>query len=331
MIKNILISAFVMLNTQSCSQKKETMINQNPTITADNIVEEITKQIKHYPSEKIYKLNYTNQDCYFKLYVNDMIIGRQFITSQGGTAIEINNVINKKGKYKVRYELFPVTSENKNTLNEDTNFLLSLDSYDLKNENASDIEYINYEVPKTDEKVTESYSKYKFIGTGKSNYENSFDVEIDIPYSLNFPFENAQDLRKMDKKQLEVKLLKKYKEVAGIYQNKDLDNIAKLVYNNLSNQFISTYATKNQIQDAWDEINEILIKSDNEILPIKEYKIEYFSNGKLVALFTNDTNSKTRGGNALICNVKSGNHGKGLIELKHFFYIPQGETEFKVY
>ena len=57
---------------QSCYQKKETMINQNPTITAENIVDEIAKQVKHYPAEKIYKLNYTNQDCFFKLYINDI-------------------------------------------------------------------------------------------------------------------------------------------------------------------------------------------------------------------------------------------------------------------
>ncbi len=154
------------------------MINQNPTITAENIVDEIAKQVKHYPAEKIYKLNYTNQDCFFKLYINDIIIGRQFITSQGGTAIEINNAINKKGKYKVSYELFPIVSENNNILQENTNFLLSLDSYDLKNEDASDIEYISYEVPKTEEKVTENYSKNKFIASGKTYYKGSFNVHF---------------------------------------------------------------------------------------------------------------------------------------------------------
>lgn len=31
----------------ACSQTKETMINQNPSITADNIVDEIAKQVKY--------------------------------------------------------------------------------------------------------------------------------------------------------------------------------------------------------------------------------------------------------------------------------------------
>ena len=67
-------------------------------------------------------------------------------------------------------------------------------------------------------------------------------------------------------------------------------------------------------------------------LTFSDYLREFLENGEVyVALFTDGLNSKLRGGNALICNVKSGNHGKGFIELKHFFYIPQGETEFKVY
>ena len=35
----------------ACSQNKS-QIMQNPQITADNIVDEITKEVKHYPSEK---------------------------------------------------------------------------------------------------------------------------------------------------------------------------------------------------------------------------------------------------------------------------------------
>ena len=63
-------------------------------------------------------------------------------------------------------------------MQENTNFLLSLDSYDLKNEDASDIEYISYEVPKTEEKVTENYSKNKFIASGKTYYKGSFNVNF---------------------------------------------------------------------------------------------------------------------------------------------------------
>ena len=45
-MKKAVLTLFLLLSLQSCSQK--TMITQNPNITADNLVEEIAKQVKHY-------------------------------------------------------------------------------------------------------------------------------------------------------------------------------------------------------------------------------------------------------------------------------------------
>ena len=110
---------------------------QNPNITADNIVEEISKQVKHYPSEKIYKISYLNEIAFFKLYVNDVLVYREFQFPQGGSVIDINNVINKSGIHKVSYQLSPIEkteeySESYSTLTEDTNMLVTLKSYDKK-------------------------------------------------------------------------------------------------------------------------------------------------------------------------------------------------------
>ena len=138
-MKKIILTTLILFSLQSCSQKTETMLNQNQDITADNIVEEISKQIKHYPSEKIYKLSYLNEIAFFKLYVNDVLVYREFQFPQGGSAIDINNVINKSGIYKVSYQLFPIEKteeydENYSTLTEDTNMILTLKSYDKKKE-----------------------------------------------------------------------------------------------------------------------------------------------------------------------------------------------------
>ena len=335
-MKKIIFTTLILLSLQSCSQKNDNMINQNLDITANNIVEKITQEIKHYPSEKIYKFSYNNEMVYFNVYIDDVLAYRQFRLPQSGSAFEINNVIFNKGQHKVYYQLFPIGitkeyEEDYKTLTDDTNLNLKLKSYDLQNKELRDIEYTEYSIPKIKEEIAKDYFKEKFQGTGKTYYEGSFDINVDVPYELHPPFKNAQDLRKMDKKELEVKLVKEYNKIRNIYQNKEKDNIAKLVYDNLKMQLVTDYATKEQVKEAWDEINEILFKSEIEILPIENYKMQFFAEGKLVALFTDGSNPKIRGGNAVVCNVKSGNHGKGFIELKHFFYIPQGETEFKVY
>jgi len=57
-VHNIVLACVALLTFQSYSQP--TPVNQNPNITADNLVEEIAKQVKHYPSERIYVVEYNS-------------------------------------------------------------------------------------------------------------------------------------------------------------------------------------------------------------------------------------------------------------------------------
>lgn len=310
----------------ACSQSKNEII-QNPNINANNIVEEITKQIKHYPSEKQYTFTYNNHLCYFEILVNDMPSFKEYDEAQTGSAFLINDAVFKSGKQKVTYKVYPASSE---VLPDNTDLKLTLSSYDQKNKSADDVTYMEYSIPKNEKKVTENYSNYTFSGAGKTFYEGSFDINVEVPYANQSPFEKAQDLRKMNKKELEIKLVKEYNKVRSIYQSKDKDQVARLLFDKLKNQMVAEYASPEKVKAAWNEAGEIVFNSDIEILPIEKYQMRFFADGRLVALYTDGSNPKTKGDNALICKIKSG-EGKGLLELKHVFYIPQGETEFKVY
>jgi hypothetical protein len=325
-MKKLLLCLIFITGLTACSQNKNEIM-QNTNINANNIVEEITKQIKYYPSEKQYTFNYNNHMCYFEILVNDMPLFKEYEEAQTGSAFLINDAIFKSGKQKVTYKIYPASSE---VLPDNTDLKLTLSSYDQKNKNADDVTYMEYSIPKNEKKVTENYSKYTFSGAGKIFYEGSFDINVEVQYTNQYPFEKAQDLRKMDKKELEIKLLKEYNKVRSIYQSKDKDKVARLLFDKLKNQMVAEYASPEKVKAAWNEAGEILFNSDIEILPIEKYQIRFFANGRLVALYTDGSNPKTKGDNALICNMKSG-YGKGLLELKHLFYIPQGETEFKVY
>ncbi len=325
-MKKILLSFILIASITACSQNKNDMM-QNPNITADNIAEEITKQIKHYPVEKQYKYRYNNSMCYFEISINDIPSFKDYQSSQNGSAFLINDMIFKSGKQKVSYKLLPSEGTQ---LKDNTELQLTLLSYDQKNKNAHDVEYSKFTLPQIEEKIAENYSKFKFSGAGKPYFEGSFDVNVEVPYNLQSPFENAQDLRKIDKKDLEEKLVKEYNKIRSIYQSKDKDKVARLLYDKLKNQMVTEYASPQKVKATWEEAKEILFNSDMEILPIEKYEMKFFGNGKLVALYADGSNPNTRGGNALVCHLKSG-YGKGFLELKHLFYIPQGETEFKVY
>ncbi|MDQ0595524.1 hypothetical protein QFZ37_003893 [Chryseobacterium ginsenosidimutans] len=165
----------------------------------------------------------------------------------------------------------------------------------------------------------------------KTFYEGRFEVNIDVPYNSEPPFENAIDLRKMNNNELETKLLKKYKEVWNIYQNKQYDNIAKLEYNSLKDLYVSTYESKEVIDKNINILfTEIYKSSTFKMQPIEKYKLEFFADGKLAALMLDTEDNRLRGNTSLWATVNYDGGIRGIF-LNRYFYIPQGETEFQAY
>lgn len=334
-MKKLILSTIIITSFMACSQNKS-QIMQNPQITADNIVDEITKEVKHYPSEKMYGLEYSNDNCYFEMFIDGIRAYKKSNKVIAGTAaVETNHLLFKSGKHTVSYKMYPMykSEESGKTLStfiDETVLEFSLYSFDKRNKGADDVEYLKYEVPKIETKVTPDYSTFKFEGAGKTFYEGSFDINVDVPYELHPPFENAQDLRKMDKKDLETKLFAKYKEVWNVYQNKELDNIARLEYDALKNLYVSNYESKETIQENWDVFYKVYKSSSFEMQPIEKYKLEFFADGKMAALMLDTTDNRFRGNTALWAKV---DYDGGLrpLFLNFYFYLPQGETEFKVY
>ena len=337
-MKKTILTLFLLLSLQSCLQKKETMITQNPNITADNLVEEIAKQVKHYPSEKVYKIRYSNDNCYFDMFVDGIRAyrypGRGAV---GSTAIEINELLFHSGKHTISYKMYPLytleeegVTTTQNTLVNNSYVALKVKSYDLKNEEADDILYAEYTTPNIAIKNAQGDTiSYKFAGSGKTYYEGSFEVELEVPYQLQPPFATAQDLRKMDQKLLMTKLLAKYKEVWQIYKNRELDNIARLEFDMLKYYAVSHYATKEVIKKNWDFLYDNYKNTSFEMQPITNYKLEFFADGKLVALMLDTKDNKIRGNTALWIKLKDEENTP--VFFNRYFYIPQGETEFKVY
>ena len=338
-MKKTILTLFLLLSLQSCLQKKETMITQNPNITADNLVEEIAKQVKNYPSERIYGIGYSNDNCYFDMFINDIKVhtfpGRGLI---GSTAVEVNQLLPHSGKYTISYKMYPLYTleeEGKtvtlNTLVDKSHLALDVYSYNLKDKNEGDIFYAEYATPNIAIKNAQGDTIYKFAGAGKTYYEGSFEVELEVPYQLQPPFATAQDLRKMDQKLLMTKLLAKYKEVWQIYKNREINNIARLEFDNLKHYAISNYETKETIAEDWKVFYNVY-KNNNtfEMQPLENYKLEFFADGKLVALMLDTKDNRFRGNTALWAKVDYEGGIRPLF-LNRYFYIPQGETEFKVY
>ena len=335
-MKHWFLWGLVLVMFYSCSSP--TPVNQNPNITADNLVEEIAKQVKHYPSEKVYKIRYSNDNCYFEMFVDGIRVHKLFVRG-GSTAVEVSNLLFHSGKHTISYKMYPLytleergVTTTQNTLVDKSYVTLEVCSYDLKNEEAEDISYAEYATPNIATKNAQGDTIYKFAGAGKTYYEGSFEVELDVPYQLQPPFATAQDLRKMDQKLLMTKLLAKYKEVWQIYKNRELDNIARLEYDSLKDLFISHYAIPKTIKENWAVIYDNYKNGTFEIQPIENYKLEFFADGKLAALMLDTKDNKICGNTVLWAKLIYENGEFGMpVFFNRYFYIPQGETEFKVY
>ncbi|OXA82312.1 hypothetical protein B0A56_05295 [Flavobacterium columnare NBRC 100251 = ATCC 23463] len=328
-----IISISILISLLINCKKQEQKIMQNEKITSNNIVQSISEKIKHYPSEKIYTLDYKSYYSFFEVFINDIPLESYFDNFASGSSFEINPRIFKSGKYKVKYKMYPVGKVNNETFSllRDNSYLdFTLTSYDLKNKDASDILYTHYKTSMDKIKISEKYSEEKFVGAGKTYYEGSFDVDVQVPYEINPVFEKAKDLRKMDKKELEAKLLSAYQKVWNIYQNKEYDNIAKISFDSMKDEFVSRYMSKEEVAEYWNYLLTAYKSDTFQMQPIKDYKLEFFADGKLVALMLTTKDNNYRGNTALWARV---NHDGGMrpLFLNSYFYIPEGETEFKVY
>jgi hypothetical protein len=328
-ILSLMLACFMI----SCAdKKKESIIMQNQHITADNLVAEVIKNKKQYSEEKVYSLAYTNSYCFFEVFINDMPIFKDF-KIMGVSGFEINPFVFKSGKQKVVYKMYPANKSdfgNFKTLRDNTYLELDLVSYDFKKQDADDVEYSFYKSP-MDTVVTEGFSEQKCVARGKEYYEGSFEIDVNVPYVLNKPFEKGKDLRKMDKKELEAKVLIYYKKLSQIYTNKEMDNIARLNYDNFANEFYALYEKDEEIEKTWKGIMKKVNSSSFEMQPIENYKIQFFGDGKLVSLISKSEIPHLRQNSALWAKYKNDDGDLSALKIKTYLYIPEGETEFKLF
>lgn len=307
---------------------------QNKDITSKNIVEEISKQVKEFDSEPIYLFSYQKYYAHFEVYINDFLAFKNFKNSSSSSGFEINQYLLPKNN-KITYRMFPLgeikgDDEDYKTLNDESYLSFKLMSYDKKHIANKDIIYSDYKTPTILNQVNKNNNEEKFIGAGKKFYEDSFEIKVNLPFNNNFLYQNAKDLRQLEKTQLEKKVLDFYNKIHKVYKTKDLDNIAKLSFDSFKNEMITNYKTKEEISEIWQELIGIYEDSTFEMQPIKEYKLSYFANGRLVALINKNSDYNFKSTSALWAKVNI-DGGTRPFFIDTYLYIPEGETEFKVY
>ena len=319
-VHNIVLACVALLTFQSCSQPAP--VNQNPNITADNLVEEIAKQVKHYPSEPQYVMHYFNGVCNFEIYINDFKVVKSFNNESFKTSERINPFLLSKNN-QLKIILYPRDSVNK--LNLQAGLDLKVNSYENTDRFSIEKQQSNLFIYQTPEDEN-GFFKY----AGKEYFEQTVAFTLpDVPYKIE-GWKDSQDLRNFDKKLLEQKVLQAYQMIQKSFKERDLDKIAQFSYNKMKDQAIAQYFDEEEVQEGWEELISIAGADNLEFFPLENYELVFYGEGRLVGLKSKKKDKGFRGASVLLCKFKREGKWVGA-ELDYLLHIPKGETEFKVY
>ena len=319
-MKKAVLTLFLLLSLQSCSQK--TMITQNPNITADNLVEEIAKQVKHYPSEPQYVMHYFNGVCNFEIYINDFKVVKSFNNESFKTSKRINPFLLSKNN-QLKIILYPRDSVNK--LNLQAGLDLKVNSYENTDRFSIEKQQSNLFIYQTPEDEN-GFFKY----AGKEYFEQTVTFTLpEVPYKIE-GWKDSQDLRNFDKKLLEQKVLQAYQMIQKSFKERDLDKIAQFSYNKMKDQAIAQYFDEEEVQEGWEELISIAGGDNLEFFPLENYELVFYGEGRLVGLKSKKKDKGFRGASALLCKFKREGKSVGA-ELDYLLHIPKGKTEFEIY
>ena len=319
-VHNIVLACVALLTFQSCSQP--TPVNQNPNITADNLVEEIAKQVKHYPSEPQYVMHYFNGVCNFEIYINDFKVVKSFNNESFKTSERINPFLLSKNN-QLKIILYPRDSVNK--LNLQAGLDLKVNSYENTDRFSIEKQQSNLFIYQTPEDEN-GFFKY----AGKEYFEQTVAFTLpDVPYEIE-GWKDSQDLRNFDKKLLEQKVLQAYQMIQKSFKERDLDKIAQFSYNKMKDQAIAQYFDEEEVQEGWEELISIAGADNLEFFPLENYELVFYGEGRLVGLKSKKKDKGFRGASALLCKFKREGKWVGA-ELDYLLHIPKGKTEFEIY
>ena len=319
-MKHIIFTLLVLTAFQSCSQP--TPVNQNPNITANNLVEEIAKQVSHYNYEPIYEVYFEFGYCYIELYINDILAYKNYGEGGGSSSFTINPYLLNFSNQTIKLRMY-AREEFGEFLNNSA-VKLGIGSYDNQNKFSIEKRQSNLFIYQTPEDEN-GFFKY----AGKEYFEQTVTFTLpEVPYKIE-GWKDSQDLRNFDKKLLEQKVLQAYQMIQKSFKERDLDKIAQFSYNKMKDQAIAQYFDEEEVQEGWEELISIAGADNLEFFPLENYELVFYGEGRLVGLKSKKKDS-FEGASALLCKFKR--KGKWVeAKLDYLLHIPKGETEFKVY
>jgi len=245
--------------------------------------DEISKSVKRYPNEPTYYIGMYSERCSFQVLINDMPIWSFF--DQGGmsgTMMPINDMIFKSGQQTVTIKVYsPVTINNvlAPTIGSNAQLQIVLAVTDWNNKMPTKV------INKSLILLPVINGRAACEGLPYAEYATTFDLQV--PYETK-SWQGGVNLIKEDSIVLQKEVLGIYEKVRSMWAKKDLIEILNF------DKGVYTAAAQSLYRDTttWKEYSNDMLKILNnkhfKMEPLEHYVVNYYGNGKVVALERTD-------------------------------------------
>lgn len=300
-------------------------------ITEQNLFSSYEKSVKHFPNEPIYYIYVDHEQCFFDILVNDIPAFRYFEDGGIMSSVILNNYISRSGKQKMTYRLYPQTQRERGegfkVLTPYTRFNLTLYSRD----NADSVTSFDNQVQLLEHTYQKKADGKTFIAAGETYYEYTIEFDATVPYRNIHNLENAQDLRKMDKKILEKKTVDAYNYLRDIIADKKKDEYFSLVFKSDLRYVQSNYYSKAELKETAAEDLFYFNTPSFKLEPVENYMMKIYGDGKLVCLEHTSNDLRLKGRSSLWGKYNAEEGGVRVRFLKILLYMPKGKDTFEIW
>ena len=286
-IKTIIIIICSFFAITGCSQNNNKKTNTKKEIqkfekTVDNILKDTYKSIKSLSIGNHYEISVSSKFCDYSIFINDL----PYQPQKSG---EINSYIYKEGEQKIEFTIKP-KSNFKVFTNELLNdpFAFKIDISELKKDEK-------YKEELTVFHLSEISMEEKQQILNDTLYKNKLTFVASLPSELHNWFD-SEDLRLSSTIEQDVVLA--YKEIARLYKENNYKQLTELYEPLLFNKAAQNckankYNTNMSMDFFYNNIMKevipetvTLFNSNTNLILRSDYKIRFYSKGRLITLET---------------------------------------------
>ncbi|SDD52375.1 hypothetical protein SAMN04487894_1104 [Niabella drilacis] len=256
--------------------------NSNGT---EHPVRDIYKQVRFRDQAIEYRANIQIGASCFEFYVNDLLVAYYFGNANGTfyTSTPVNNAILKSGTQKWKLILYPafLNGKQENTLS--GNLLASVSIEGLTGTRAGNRAGATARLIAISQQEPGSISAT--AGKPLAVYEGEFSAAV--PYTLP-GWNNSEDLTKEDEKKLLQEVIEVNQRYLDLFKNKDINGLQAMVYKKEQETQQADFDDQAGSSENYTAYTGVFDLPDAEFLPIENYKLKIFGNGRLVTLVRKD-------------------------------------------